>query len=104
MTRRTRIKIIISHDNKNNTKRKQIRRGAKQGKTRRRRRVFWGVIVKLVNAGHTSDSTVDEVYNCYGRSLPVSIILRKMVHDRKAGGNPNLQIYIYIYIYFPSIN
>ena len=57
-----------------------------------RRKVFWDVIVKLVNAGHTSDSAVDEVYNCYGRSLPVSTILRKMVHDRKTGGHPNLQI------------
>ena len=57
-----------------------------------RRKVFWDVIVKLVNAGHTSDLAVDEVYNCYGRSLPVSTILRKMVHDRKAGGHPNLQI------------
>ena len=36
-----------------------------------RRKVFWDVIVKLVHAGHTSDSAVDEVYNCYGRSLPV---------------------------------
>ena len=57
-----------------------------------RRKVFWDVIVKLVNAGHMSNSAVDEVYNCYGRSLPVTTILRKMVQDRKTGGHPNLQI------------
>ncbi len=48
-----------------------------------RRKVFWDVIVKLVNIGHTCDSAVDEVYNCYDRSLPVSPILHKMVHDKK---------------------
>ena len=34
--------------------------------------------VKLDNASHTSDSEVNKVYKCYGRSRPVSIILRKM--------------------------
>ena len=57
-----------------------------------RRKVFWDVIVKLVNAGHTSDTAVDQVYNAYGRNLPVTTILRRMVHDRKDGGHPNLRI------------
>lgn len=57
-----------------------------------RRKVFWDVIAKLINAGHTSDSAVDEVYNVYGRSLGVTTILRKMVNDRKTGGHINLQI------------
>ena len=45
-----------------------------RGKKPSRRKVFLDVIVKLVNAGHASDTAVDEVYNCYDRSLPVPTI------------------------------
>jgi len=57
-----------------------------------RRKVFWEVIIKLVNAGHISDTAIDLVYQCYGRRLGVTAILRKMVADRKTGSHPNLQI------------
>ena len=57
-----------------------------------RRKVFWEVLVKLVNAGHISDTAIDLVYQCYGRSLGVTAILRKMVTDRKSGGHPNLRV------------
>ena len=42
-----------------------------------RRKVFWDGIVKLVDADHTIDSAVDEVYRCYDRSLPATTILHK---------------------------
>ena len=44
-------------------------------------KVFWDVIARLINAGHTSDAAIDKVYNVYGRSLGVTTILRKMVND-----------------------
>ena len=56
-----------------------------------RRKVFWDMIQKMINAGHTSDSAVDKVYLVYGRSLAVTYILKKMVADRRTGGHPELQ-------------
>ena len=66
-----------------------------RGKTKSvfcRRKVFWDVIVKLVNAGHTSEVAIDKVYGCYGRTTSVTKILLKMVQDRKTGGHPNLRV------------
>merc|ERR1712150_375032 len=57
-----------------------------------RRKVFWDVVVKLVNAGHTSEVVIDKVYACYGRNTSVTKILLKMVQDRKTGGHPNLRV------------
>ena len=57
-----------------------------------RRKVFWDVVVKLVNAGHTSEVAIDKVYACYGRNTSVTKILLKMVQDRKTGGHPNLRV------------
>ncbi len=53
-------------------------------------KVFWGVVVKLVNAGHTSKVGINKVYACYRRNTSVTKILLKMVQDRKTGGHPNL--------------
>ena len=47
-----------------------------------RRKVFWDMIQKMINAGHTSDSAVDKVYLVYGRSLAFTYILKKVVADR----------------------
>lgn len=56
-----------------------------------RRKVFWDVVQKMINAGYTSDLAVDKVYLVYGRSLAVTYILQKMAEDRKTGGHPELQ-------------
>lgn len=56
-----------------------------------RRKVFWDLVQKMINAGHTSDSAIDKVYLVYGRSLAVTYILKKMVSDRRTGGHPELQ-------------
>ena len=58
-------------------------------------KVFWDVIIKLVNAGLTSDVAVDEVYNFYGRSLPVTTILNKMIHNKETSCHPNLQVKLF---------
>ena len=55
-----------------------------------RRKVFWDVVQKMINAGYTSDLAVDKVYLVYGRSLAVTYILQKMAEDRKTGGHPEL--------------
>ena len=68
---------------------------AERGKSKSvycRRKVFWDVIVKLVNAGHTSEVAIDKVYACYGRNTSVTKILLKMVQDRRTGGHPNLKV------------
>ena len=57
-----------------------------------RQKVFWDVIVKLVNAGYTSEVAIDKVYACYGRNTSVTKILLKMVQDRRTGGHPNLKV------------
>ena len=57
-----------------------------------RRKVFWEVIVKLVNVGYTSEVAIDKVYACYGRSTSVTKILLQIVKDRKRGGHLNLQV------------
>ena len=57
-----------------------------------RRKVFWDVVKNLINAGYTSDTAIDKVYQVYGRSTSVTSILVMMVRDRKDGGNPNLRV------------
>jgi len=56
-----------------------------------RRKVFWDVVSKLINAGNTSDSAIDLIYNIYGRAQGVTYILRKLATDRRSGGHPRLQ-------------
>ena len=65
---------------------------AERGKSKSvycRRKVFWDVTAKLVNAGHTSKVAIDKVYACYGRNTSVTKILLKMVQDRRTGEHPN---------------
>jgi hypothetical protein len=54
------------------------------------RKVFWAIMVKLINAGFTEVSAIDKIHQAYGISLPVSAILSKMQTDRKNGGHPKL--------------
>ena len=57
-----------------------------------RRKVFWDTVSLLVRAGFTSKIAINKVYQVYGRSTSVTIILVMMVRDRKTGGNLNLQV------------
>ena len=56
-----------------------------------RRKVFWDMVSKLINAGNTSDSSIDLIYDIYGRAQGVTYILRKLAADRRSGGHPRLQ-------------
>ena len=55
-----------------------------------RRKTFWDIIRKLVDAGYKSYAAIDKVYEVYGRGTSVNTILVVMARDRKIGGNPNL--------------
>lgn len=57
-----------------------------------RRKVFWDVISKHVNAGYLANSAIVRVYECYGQKVAVTKILNAMMKDRMTGGHPNLQI------------
>jgi len=56
-----------------------------------RKKVFWDVVSKLINAGNTSDSAIDLIYDIYGRAQGVTYILRKLATDRMSSGHPRLQ-------------
>ena len=56
-----------------------------------RRKVFWDTVSKLIRAGHTSDSAIDQIYNIYGRSQGVTYILKKLSTDRRNGYHPRLR-------------
>ena len=55
-------------------------------------KVFWNVVVKLVNTGHTSKVAIDKVYACYRRNTSGTKILLKIIQDRKTGGHPNVHV------------
>ena len=55
-----------------------------------KRKVFWDVILKLVDAGWTAPAAVDYVYQVYGRHVSVTTILVVMLRDRQHyNGLPN---------------
>ena len=54
--------------------------------------MFWDVVASLVNAGHTSEVVIDNMYTCYDRGTSVTNILLNMVQDRETGGHPNLRV------------
>ena len=59
-----------------------------------RRRVFWDPVAEHVKAGVSAELTIAKIYAAYGRSLPVTKILRKMTADKKLDGgcHPNLRV------------
>jgi hypothetical protein len=57
-----------------------------------RRMCFWGVMVKICNAGLTDLSSIDKVSQAYDVKLSVSAILALMQKDKKVGGHPNLSL------------
>jgi hypothetical protein len=57
-----------------------------------RRKVFWAIMVKLVNSGFNEVSAIDKIRQAYGINLSVSAILNSMQKDRKNGGHPNLSL------------
>ena len=52
---------------------------------------FWSLVEKMIRRGHTSDTAIDAVYRTYGRSTPVSVVLRAIRKDKASGGHPNLR-------------
>jgi len=55
-----------------------------------RRKVFWDIICRHINAGWTAAAAVDLVYQVYGPSLSVTKILDLMLKDRKThNGSPH---------------
>ncbi len=52
---------------------------------------FWQLVDTMTRRGHTSETAIDAVYAAYGRSKPVSDILRAIRQDKKRGGHPNLR-------------
>jgi hypothetical protein len=57
-----------------------------------RRKCFWSVMSRLVNAGFTELIAIDKIHQAYGVKLSVSAVLNKMQRDKKNGGHPNLAI------------
>jgi len=60
-----------------------------------RRKVFWDVIATHVAAGFTAPAAVDLVYQVYGRGLSVTMIVNKMLEDKKRyNGRPHPRLCI----------
>lgn len=58
-----------------------------------RRKVFWDVVVKLVNAGCMAEVAIDRVYNTYGVQQSITTILSFMIRDKRQNiTHPQLQI------------
>jgi hypothetical protein len=55
-----------------------------------RRKVFWDIISKHVNAGFTSAIAIDKVYQSYSRSLSVTDIINIIIKDKKNNGHPSV--------------
>ena len=49
-------------------------------------------MAELIRAGFTADEAIDKIYRAYGERLPVSVILTKMILDRRSGGHPSLHL------------
>ena len=60
-----------------------------------RRKTFWDVIAKHVDAGYTAPTAVDLVYQVYGRNKSVTMVINKMLEDRKRyNGSPHPRLCI----------
>ena len=52
------------------------------------RKAFWEKAAEMVRAGDTAQVACDKIYSCYGESMSVTDILRKMKADRRSGQWP----------------
>ena len=55
-----------------------------------RRNLFWQQVVRMVNAGHSSDSAIDAIYRVLGVSLSVTKILHCLLVAKRTGGHSAL--------------
>lgn len=72
---------------------KEFTRAEKGGRikhTYSKRKVVWDKIPELVRVGYTSPVVIDMIYDTYGHNTSLTIIICRMLKDRKAGGHPNL--------------
>ena len=70
-----------------------------------RRKVFWDVIATHVAAGFTAPAAVDLVYQVYGRGLSVTMIVNKMLEDKKRyNGRPHPRLCIRVVQQEPRTN
>ena len=66
-----------------------VERGAAKQKYYRRK-TFWDVVATHVDGGFTAPTAIDLVYQVYGRNLSVTMVLNKMLEDRKRyNGRPH---------------
>jgi hypothetical protein len=57
-----------------------------------RRKCFWSVMVRLINAGFTELTAIGKIHQAYGNNLSVTVVLNKMQRDKRNGGHPNLRL------------
>jgi len=53
-----------------------------------RRKVVWETILRLMQAGLTSDNAIDRIYAVYGQELTVTEIINRMLRDRRSNTIP----------------
>ena len=72
-----------------------VERGAVKQKYYRRK-TFWDVIASHIDGGFTAPAAVDLVYQVYGRTLSVTMILNKMIDDKnkRYNGRPHPRLTI----------
>ena len=72
-----------------------VERGAVKQKYYRRK-TFWDVIASHIDGGFTAPAAVDLVYQVYGRTLSVTMILNKMIDDKnkRYNGRPHPRLRI----------
>ena len=59
-------------------------RGVKSRKsTYCRRLAFWSLVNRLINRGHLANDAGIMIYGVYGQNLSVSVILNRIIQDRK---------------------
>jgi len=64
-----------------------------------RRKVFWDVVGTHVDGGFTAPAAVDLVYQIYGRNLSVTLIINKMLEDKKRyNGRPHPRLRIRVVV------
>ena len=52
-------------------------------------KAFWDKTAEMVRAGYTAQVACDKMYACYGESISVTDILRKMKANRRSGQWPD---------------
>jgi len=71
-----------------------VERGAVKQKYYRRK-IFWDVVATHIDGGFTAPTAIDLVYQVYGRNLSVTMVLNKMLEDRKRfNGRPHPRLRI----------